>query len=106
MTIPNQYLPLLLLLLILTTVPAHAQTEVSIKAGAHYSNIIFKDASGDGQDTQFKPGWQVGIAVDIPLGRALLYTYNPIYSMPGKALHMMTAGLPVPVMTLKYLLTI
>jgi hypothetical protein len=79
----NRYLPLFLLFLMVTVTTAHAQTEVSIKAGAHYSNLILKAPSGDEQDTQFKPGWQIGLAVDVPLGRALFLQPGLQYSRKG-----------------------
>lgn len=46
---------------------AHAQTKIGLKAGVSFSNIREKDEAGQKSSTQFMPGAQVGLTVDIPL---------------------------------------
>lgn len=80
----NKRYVLLFLLFLLTTITiAHAQTEVSIKAGVHYSNVIFEDASGDRQETQFTPGMHAGLSVDVPVSGAFYIQPGLLYSRKG-----------------------
>lgn len=72
----KRYILIFLLLLMTIVTAAQAQTEVSIKAGANYSKVIIEDATGDRQETQFTPGWHIGLSVDVPVG-------NEFYIQPG-----------------------
>lgn len=75
--------PLFLLFLMSTVTIAQAQTKVIVKAGAHYSNVIFEDASGDHRDTQFTPGWHAGVSIDVPVDGAFYMQPGMLYSRKG-----------------------
>jgi hypothetical protein len=60
-----------------------AQTEVSIKVGANYSNIILKGRTENRNATQFKPGFQIGLSVDVPVGGEFYIQPELRYSRKG-----------------------
>src|SRR5690625_800181 len=72
----KRYVLIFLLLLMTAVTTVQAQTEVSIKAGAHYSKVILEDETGNRQEAQFTPGWHIGLSVDVPIG-------NKFYIQPG-----------------------
>src|SRR5690625_7855762 len=72
----KRYVLIFLLLLMTAVTTVQAQTEVSIKAGPHYSKVIHEDETGKRQEAQFTPGWHIGLSVDVPIG-------NKCYIQPG-----------------------
>lgn len=77
------YVPMFLIILMATVSIAHAQTEVSIKASANYSNVIFEDETGDRKETQFIPGWHAGLSVDVHVSNQFYIQPGVLYSQKG-----------------------
>lgn len=79
----KQYVLIFLLLLMATVTAAQAQTEVSIKGGAHYSKVVLEDEAGNRQEAQFTPGWHMGLSVDVPIGNNFSVQPGLFYTRKG-----------------------
>src|SRR5690625_7284239 len=79
----KRYVLIFLLLLMTAVTTVQAQTEVSIKAGAHYSKVILEDETGNGQEAQFTPGWNIGLSVEVPMVNKFYIQRGRLYTRKG-----------------------
>src|SRR5699024_3623546 len=79
----KQYFPLFILSLMAANSIATAQTSMSIKAGANYSKVMFKNGTEDQQEAQFIPGWHIGLSVDVPVGDNFYIQPSLLYYRKG-----------------------
>lgn len=59
------------------------QTQVGIRAGLNFSNIVSKNESGNKENTKSIPGIQLGITVDVPLAGSFYVQPAALYSRQG-----------------------
>lgn len=83
MKIIKLFSPIFLLVMMAAINTTLAQTEVSIKAGANFSNVVLEDEAGDRKDTRFSPGYHVGVSVDVPVGGDFYIQPGALYSRKG-----------------------
>ncbi|MGM9476157.1 porin family protein [Pedobacter sp. GSP4] len=57
---------------------AFAQTKIGIRAGANFAKVSVRDEAGKKQETDYVPGFQIGLTVDVPL-------VEDVYLQPGFA---------------------
>lgn len=79
----KRYFSIFLLILIASANMADAQTNVIVKAGANFSNVIFEDGTGDQRSAQLKPGINIGLGLDIPIIDKLYFQPELFYSRKG-----------------------
>ena len=76
------FFPVLLFVMMAAVSTVNAQ-EMSIKAGANYSNVIFEGETGDRYETRFTPGFHIGLSVDVPVGGEFYIQPGARYSQKG-----------------------
>lgn len=61
----------------------HAQTDIGIRAGMSFSNVIMIDENGDKNSTKSIPGVRIGLMVDIPVAANFSFQPAALYCSKG-----------------------